>query len=196
MLTLRGLALCLAVASWLALGGCLAFRQNLVDASPTPASPQDAPTLAVLVSVQREVNGGSGVLPALYVERWKQAVVAGYQESGLFADVRRGLGNADLQARVTIVDRTSASRGVTYLSGSTFLLVPLRALDDFTMTTTLSKPDAGVIGTFEKRERVTTYYQLFLAPLTLFASRDDVFDDAVRELALATAQEAQGEGLL
>jgi len=189
-------ALVLAAAIWLALGGCVSYREGLIQPSPASTPPEASRTLAVLVSVQREVNGDDGVLPADYVERWKRAVVAGLQDSGVFAEVRRGLGNADVQARVNIVDRTSASRGITYLSGMSFFLVPLRARDDFTMTTTLSSPDGGAIATFEKRERVTTWYQLFLGPFMLFAARNGVFDGAVRDLALATAQEARSKGLL
>jgi hypothetical protein len=188
--------LLLAAVSWLALSGCVSSRQNLIQAIPPTTPPAPGRTVAVLVSVQREVNGGPGVLPPEYVERWKRAVVTGYEQAGVFSEVRRGLGNADLQIRVNIVDRTLASRGFTYLSGTSFFLVPLRARDEFTMTTTLSTPEGTQIATFQKREGVTTWYQLFLAPFMLFAARNGVFDDAVRALALATAQEARSKGLL
>jgi hypothetical protein len=199
MLPLRRPAHVLAVATWLVLGGCVSYRQGLVPANPSSATAAGSATttrsVAVLVSVQRKVNDDTGVLPADYVERWKQAVVAGFQDAGVFAEVKRGLGSADLQARVNIVDHTRASRGLTYLAGMSFLVVPLLSRDDFTMTTTLSAPEGGVIATFEKRERVTTIYQILLAPLMLVASRNRVFDSAVRSLALATAQEVQVRGL-
>jgi hypothetical protein len=185
------LALCAAFA------GCLAYRDGplakgggLGDAEPS------AKTIAVTVKVERTVNGEMRELPDYVRERWIDATLQAYRDSGLFASVQRGIGrDTDLRAAVNIVDNSVGSRAFSYLSAMSLFLFPSRSRDELTLRTTYRDGSGEIVGSFRSREVVVTWFQILLLPATPFAGRDSVVKSTIRDLTLATAKRARTKGL-
>jgi hypothetical protein len=190
---LAGALACLA----LALPACVAYRSGREPARAVPAKSATPVKLGVLFRTRRSYRGAEVELPPYIVSGWKEAVLRGYRESGLFAEVREGIiRDADVQATVRIENTVMASRGFTFLSGVTFFLVPSRSADRFELRTTLNDASGAVLATLRSTATVTTWYQIFLLPASAFLSRDAVISDTLYDLTLDTAAQAQRKGAL
>src|SRR5262245_55231475 len=167
------------VASLLLCGtlvGCLAYRDGpLQRGGGLRVEEPGTKTIAVTVKVERTVNGEPREFPDYIRERWIEATLQAYRDSGLFADVRRGIGgDTDLRASVNIEDDVAASKAFTFLSGLSFLILPSRSRDQLNLRTTYRDRSGETVGDFRSRETVTTWFQILLLPVTPFAGRDSV----------------------
>lgn len=179
------------------LAGCLSYRDGpLPRGGGLRVAEPGTKTIAVTVKVDRTVNGEPREFPDYIRERWIEATLQAYRDSGLFADVRRGVGgDTDLRASVNIEDDVAASKAFTFLSGLSFLVLPSRSRDQLNLRTTYRDRSGETVGDFRSRETVTTWFQIFLLPLTPFAGRDSVVEGTIRDLSLATAKRAQTKGI-
>jgi hypothetical protein len=142
------------------------------------------------------VNGEARELPDYVRERWIEATLRAYRESGLFTEVRRGVGgDTDLRASVDIEDDVAGSKAFSFLSALSLLILPSRSRDQLNLRTTYRDRSGATVGDFRSREVVTTWFQLFLLPITPFAPRDSVVERTIRDLSLATAKRAQTKGI-
>jgi hypothetical protein len=177
--------------------GCLAYRNGpLPRGGGLRVAEPGTKTIAVTVKVDRTVNGEPREFPDYVRERWIEATLKAYRDSGLFADVRRGVGgDTDLRASVDIEDDVAGSEAYSFLSALSLLVLPSRSRDQIQLRTTYRDRSGATVGDFRSREVVTTWFQLFLLPLTPFASRDGVVESTIRDLSLATAKRAQTKGI-
>ena len=180
-------------------GGCVSYRSGALPKGGGLVTPSDPPSksISIVVRVSRMVNGEEGDLPDRLRESWIQATLGAYQKSGLFTDVKRGRrADTDLQAAVTIEDYVFASEPFTFLSGLTWLLLPARSRDRLSVRTIYRLQGGEIVGQFRSREEVTTWFQAFLLPVTIFARRDPVIERTLVDLSRATAESARRKGIL
>ena len=180
-----------------ALAGCVAYRSGpLPRGGGLRVTEKGVKTIAVTVKVDRTVNGEPREFPDYVRERWIQATLQAYRDSGLFAEVRRGVGgDTDLRASVDIEDDVVGSEAYSFLSALSLLVLPSRSRDQLLLRTTYRDRSGATVGDYRSREVVTTWFQIFLLPVTPFASRDSVVENTIRDLSLATAKRAQTKGL-
>jgi hypothetical protein len=187
------------ICAALMLPACIAYRQGASGRALAMPQTPEAPkkSISVLIRARASYRGNERQLPPYILSQWKQAVLLGFRESGLFSEVREGIGRTtDLQASVQIENTLQASRGLGFLAAISFLVVPTRNDDAFELSTTLTDPSGAVLARLASTESVTTWYQIFLLPATPFLSRDVVVSDTLYDLTLDTAAQAQQKGLL
>ena len=154
-------------------------------------------SVAVVVRVERSVNGEAEEMPDYLRTAWIEATIEAYRSSGLFSEVRRGISSeTDLQAVVRVRDAVQGSKAFGYLSARTWLLVPSRERDRIRVRTIFRDRDGAVLGAFRSEETVTTWFQIFLLPLAPFLSRNRVVERVIRDLSTATALRARKRGML
>jgi hypothetical protein len=179
------------------LAGCIAYRDGpLPRGGGLRVQEPGTLTIAVSVKVESSVNGMPRELPDYVRERWIEATLRAYRDSGLFAEVRRGVGgDTDLRASVEIEDAVVGSKQFSFLSAYTLFLLPSRSRDQLKVRTTYRDRSGETVGDYRSREVVVTWFQILLLPLTPLAARDPVIERTIRDLSLATAKRAQSKGL-
>lgn len=201
---LRGVVLLLALGTTAAvLCGCATFRGGLVEPvqSWPPAASQTRKSIAITVRMERQVDIGPNHGPAPVsddeLNQFRGRVWAEYEDSGLFSDVKTGLENADLRADVQIDNHQEGSLGLAILSGLTLVMVPLKTnVDELMFTTTFKDSDGRVLATIEKKEKLNTWFQLFLIAVAPFKNVISQYDNATTDLVRSTIEEAHSRNII
>src|SRR5262245_46079783 len=84
-----------ALALCVLLAGCFAYRSGQVPSGRAlgGAAQASARTIAVSVTAERKVNGEMREFPERVREAWISATLQAYRDTGLFSEVRRGIGS-------------------------------------------------------------------------------------------------------
>lgn len=203
-MTSRGRAIILAVVVTSSFStGCATFRGGLVtpvDNWP-PTAPEVRKSISVTVRMERHLDLGPSSGPAPVSEdelnQMRGRVWAQYEDSGLFSDVKTGLESSDLRADVRIDHHEWGSAAGAVLSGLTLMLVPIKVqVDDYTMTTTFKNGDGQVLGVIEKKEKLDTWFQLFLVVVAPFKFVLSQANAATTDLVRSTIEEAHGRRII
>jgi hypothetical protein len=192
-------ALCAVVLCLASSSACVAYGTGRLPRGGglTEAMRGGSQSVAVVVRVERTVNGAPEELPDYLRDAWIEATLDAYRCSGLFAEVRRGISSdTDLQAVVRIQDRVVGSKAFGYLSARSWLLLPSRERDQLRIRTIFRNREGGIVGAFRSEETVTTWFQVLLLPLTPFLSRNRVVNRTIRDLSTATTVQARRRGML
>lgn len=156
----------------LSLTGCASFTE-LGPTSNWPYNTRSNKSISVVVSNQitMELGGqpeGRVESVTLHPKIEKNAIRA-YVESGLFSDVKSGLGEADLRSETHV--RSHVQVGHLYLRLLFFFtagIVPYKSTYDLTVSTSLKDATGSQIGTFERSGVVTVWYGLAFIFFTPF----------------------------
>jgi hypothetical protein len=114
---------------------------------------------AATVSFEYTFNGSQLEGAAVLLDKFAEQTMSIYVESGLFSEVRRGGGSADIMADVKIVRAEEGSVGMAVLTGLTLYLVPSKSTVTTTVKTSFRDVDGNTLGTFEKSEAVNVWQQ-------------------------------------
>lgn len=180
------------------LSGCAAFRSG----EAKPLEPWSAPTqrgsqsISLVITGEAVVNGALQDAPQRMIQAWQEEAKRAYEDSGVFSYVQVGAGDTDLRAEVHIVDRGEASMGLAMLSGLTLMLLPANGYDELTVSVTFKDRAGTPIGTYEKKERITFWIELFLVFVTPFKSPNSVARATLYDLNRATIDQARTAGML
>ena len=189
------LAVCVSLSL---LNGCAAFRSGETQPPATwPISKEPGKqSISLLISGEAVVNERRQDVPQQTMQIWQEVAEKAYKESGLFSDVKIGAAETDLRAEIHVLDQGEGSMGMAFVSGLTLTLIPCNTQEDLVVKTTLKNKDGQELGTYEKKENMDFWIQLFLIFIMPFYWPNTVATDMLYDLNRATIGEAYGAGLL
>jgi len=167
--------------------GCIAFRSgDLAPVSIKASSLDPKPSIAVTVTGKwREMQPTPQPLTWSELQRSTEVVLEAYRESGLFSEVRAGFFEADLRATVEL-HRVSEPNPFFIFAIMTLTVIPAYASGDYDMKTTFLNRDLEEIESIERREGVSQWIGLLLAPLAPFWGTGGVYQETVEDLVRST----------
>jgi hypothetical protein len=181
----------------LSLSGCAAFRWG-EDLPPVlwPISKEPGKqSISLLVTGEGSFNGASQDAQRA-IATWQEAAARAYKDSGLFSDVKIGAAETDLRAEIHFIDRGQGNLALAVISGLTMTVIPAKGQDEFTVKTTLKNKAGQDLGTFEKKDTVSRWFQLFLIFLMPYNWPNTVVTELLYDLNRDTINQAFGAGLL
>lgn len=195
---MKRIAMSVVVTAVVVGGGCASFRAGQLSPVPSwpPAQHGAKRTVSVAVSGEAIVNGKQQGVSSTLLNVWRDKTVQAYRESGLFSEVLAGTTPADRQVDVQVLDRGSGSTGAAVLTGLTFYLIPSKATDELTVSTTIRDGNGKILGSYKKSETVTMWQQFFLIFAMPFKSPGSVGKGTLLDLSRATITEAHVAGVL
>jgi hypothetical protein len=108
------------------------------------------------------MNGQRISIPQRDIGPLEVTIAKSYKDSGLFSDVRIGAADSDYRAEVHMLTRSHVNKLLEFVSAMTLTLVPCNSHSEFTITTRFKNRELNPLETFERRDRETTWIQLFL----------------------------------
>jgi hypothetical protein len=188
----RALYVLVLLVPLLSLSGCASFRSGGTHppASWPISKGLGKQSISLLVTGEGVVNNNRQDIPQRAIQIWQEAVAKAYKDSGLFSNVTIGAAETDLKAEIHILDRGEASMGMAFLSGLTLTLVPVNARDEIVVTTTLKGKEGQEVGTYNKKETVSTWIQLFLIFIMPFNWPNTVAAEMLYDLNRAIIDQA------
>lgn len=183
---------------WSVVSGCAAFRGG--ETQPPSTWPLSKglgkQSISLLISGEAIVNGQKADVHQAATTAWEKAAEKAYKDSGLFSDVKMGAADTDLRAEIHVIDRGEASTGLAFLSGFTMTLIPAKGEEEYVIKTILKNKQGQQLGTFERKEPMTFWIQLFLIFVMPFHWPNTVVTDILYDLNRATVIQAHDTGLL
>ena len=186
------------VLSVVSLSGCAAFRWG-EDLPPVlwPISKEPGKqSIGLLVTGESSFNGAIKDPSQRAIAAWQEAAARAYKDSGLFSDVKIGAAETDLRAEIHFIDRGQVNLALAVISGLTMTVIPAKDQDEFTVKTTLKNKAGQDLGTFEKKDTVSRWVQLFLIFLMPYNWPNTVVTELLYDLNRDTINQAFGAGLL
>jgi hypothetical protein len=181
--------------------GCAAFRAgNLPPVSPWPPSGSQKKSARLALTYEYTRNGSQvpGIGAGIMLNWVGEQTMATYVGSGLFSEVRRGGGPADITADVKVALAAEESIAMRFLTVLTAFLIPSKYTLTTTVRTTMRDAEGNTLATFEKSEAVNTWYQLFLVfwePF-YFPTLTRVIWGPLDDIHRATLAEAHAQGIV
>ena|SRR2546430_13708091 len=180
------------------LSGCAAFRDGKLQ-RVTPWPPEPAPakkTIHLLVTGKAVVNGEEKPVQQGTIKAWEAETAKAYMESGIFSEVKILSSDADVHAEVSYLDKGEGSQVWAFISGFTMLMLPFRGTEEFTVTTTFKDRKRKVLGSVEKTEGASFWFQLLLVLAMPTNSVGSVFEEILLDLNRSTLKDARAKGWL
>jgi len=181
------------------LSGCAAFRSGETKpAVPWPMSNGPGKqSISLLVTGESILNGKKiSIFKSLQKQYWQDHATKAYKNSGLFSDVKTGAAETDLRAEIHMRKRSETNFGLGVLSSLSLTLIPSFVESELVAQTTLKNKEGRDLGTFEKKEDISYWSQLFLIFIMPFNWPDTVDSDLLHDLHRATISQAHDAGLL
>jgi hypothetical protein len=178
--------------------GCAAFRGGEPQ-QPTTWPLSKGPgkqSISLVITGEGIVNGQKADVHRAAISAWEQSAEKAYKDSGLFSDIKMGAADTDLRAEIHVIDRGEASTGLAFLSGFTMTLIPAKASGEYVVKTVLKNKGGEQLGSFEKKEPMTFWIQLFLIFIMPFNWPNTVATESLYDLNRATVIQAYNAGLL
>lgn len=180
-----------AVLLSVVLCGCLSYRHGrFEELEPLSNDDTTQPTKSVAVLVSGEYHTKAGEVSVVNVmPRWENAAVKALERCGYFSEVKVGQEEADVYADIHVAETESGSLALAFISGITLLVIPSTADYEIVLTATLRDRNGLVIGTAEKTEELTQWYQiLFILALPFNSTEAGVItmltEEALKEMRL------------
>src|SRR5581483_6930237 len=170
--TMRKLLMMLILSAPLISGCPFAWR---VGQQPTVSSwplqtERNKRTISLIITAKRIVKDEEREVLPSELKAWQDQVVAAFQESGVFSEVRLDSSGSDLQAEVNIVDRTSRHEVLNILYLITVGIIPSYGSYEPIITTKIKNKDGQVLGNFEHSQKIKFVAQILLYPIHWFWS--------------------------
>ena len=178
------------------LSGCAGFRSGeTANLGDWPQAQAHKPTLRYVVQGKFLNNGQPAAVAPAAVKAWSDIVGKSYNDSGLFASVNEGFGDADILAEVKVTNDGHGSMALAMLSGFTFCVLPATAKDVIITETTYRDREGKVLGKVSKQDGVRTWFQILLLPGMFVANPISIVPEIHYDNSKASILAAHERGL-
>lgn len=191
----------LLIALCMALSGCMMVRSGSAPPPakwPLQAGPEAKKSLSVNVTVQSQAPQQRSIGSAA-IERYRDAAIKVYSESGVFSSVTTGAGSSsDVNADIAVIedDGGESSFLPAFFSILTFTIVPGYVSEDVKISTVYRDRGQKVLGTFEKQERMKHWVEFFLLfAMPFIDGPEEATTLVLADLHRVTIDEAHAKGL-
>ncbi|WP_397452602.1 hypothetical protein [Pseudomonas sp. NA-150] len=178
------------------LTGCVSYSaHNLAPVQtwpPQAAAAEHKPTAYLRFTAEHEFNG-TPMAGGVNVPAWEKLVLDSYKESNRLSSVTSQQVDSDVYVYASLKNSERGNRAAAFISGFTFLVIPVTFSNDLTLETVYKNRDGKVLGTVSKSETITTWMQLLLIVTLPF---NESLDATIKHLSQSSLEEAIKQKLI